>query len=33
MRNGYFLLNRVRQKFIMRFPDRTEAKRRSEVAT
>ena len=33
MRNGYFLLNRMRQKFVMWFPDMTEAKRRSEVAT
>lgn len=33
MRNGYFLLNWIRQKFVIWFPDITEDKGRSEVET
>lgn len=33
MRNGYFLSNRIRQKFVIWFPDITEDKGRSEVET
>ena len=33
MRNGCFLLNRMRQKFVTWFPDMTEAKGRPQVAT